>query len=77
MKEALWWTSPDRTFKPAAACNATGLARKTLDTWAARGYLRNFDTADARVGVAREFTLADVLALALIKEASAKTSASV
>ena len=59
----------ERTFKPLEACAAIRLPRGMLQTWSARGWLREFDTASVRAGQTYGFSLADVLALALIKEA--------
>ena len=59
----------ERTFKPLEACAAIRLPRGTLQTWSARGWLRQFDAAFVRAGQTYGFSLADVLALALIKEA--------
>ena len=57
------------TFKPLEACAAIRLPRGTLQTWSARGWLRQFDAASVRAGQTYGFSLADVLALAFIKEA--------
>ena len=59
----------EQTFKPQEACAAIRLPRGTLQTWSARGLLRQFDAASVRAGQTYGFSLADVLALALIKEA--------
>jgi hypothetical protein len=60
--------TPDSTFSPGLISQALRIPAGTLSTWARRGWMANFDAASAQGrGKAREFTLADALALSLIK----------
>lgn len=55
------------TFTSSAVCAALDLPRGTLNSWAFKGAMRHFDSANTTAGLARQFTLRDVLALAIIK----------
>ncbi len=58
------------TFSPSIVCQALNIPPGTLAAWAARGRFTGFDAAKTSQGRARQFSLADALALSLIKVAS-------
>lgn len=58
------------TFPPRIVCKVTGIVPGTLGMWAARGILKSFDGISTIKGRPRRYTLADALALGVVKCAS-------
>jgi hypothetical protein len=58
------------TYSPRTVCRALNINPGTLGQWANRDYLRGFDGERTVQGKARQFSLRDFLALALIKHFS-------
>jgi DNA-binding transcriptional MerR regulator len=54
------------TFSASVVCAALGLSPDKLNTWAHRGLLRQFQSATTSPGVARRFTVRDVLHLGIM-----------
>ncbi len=57
----------DVRFPPRIVCKALDLSHGTISTWMKKGVIRNLDAQRTTKGKSREFTVADVLALALVK----------
>ena len=57
----------DDRFPPRIVCKALDLSHGTISTWMKKRIIGNLDAERTTKGKSREFTVGDVLALALVK----------